>query len=92
MSKIKKAKHQSNRETRASKEPWLLQFGSMMIATIPYALFLWFFVGARFDTKTPNDGYIKYCFDEAKKCKEQGDGDGEKAWLLEAIKSACYTF
>ncbi|MCR4809288.1 MAG: hypothetical protein K5896_05460 [Prevotella sp.] len=50
------------------------------------------FILARFDTKTPNDGYIKYCFDEAKKCKEQGDEDGEKAWLLEAIKSACYTF
>lgn len=47
MRENRKTKHQSNRETRASKEPWLLQFGSMLIATIPYALFLWFFVVAR---------------------------------------------
>lgn len=38
------------------------------------------------------NGYIDYCFEEAKKCEKQGNEDGKKLWMLRALKASCHSF
>jgi len=38
------------------------------------------------------NGYIGYCFEEAKKCEKQGNEYGKKLWMLRALKASCHSF
>lgn len=59
--------------------------GVLMIAAI---IVFWLSI----KNSNTRNGYIGYCFEEAKKCEEQGNEDGKKLWMLRALKASCHSF